>query len=444
MPEDSAHTAPPDHEKRENHRPVAMVPDTSTFASLKLPDFRRLFAGTLFSNAAQWIQQVTLSWLVYSMTGSGTMLGIVNVVRSISSIGVIPFAGNLIDKSDRRKLLVFVNGYLFVITFTLGILLLFGHSYLWLLLVFSFLGGTAQTFDHNLRQIIVFNVVPRHLTPNAVALIQTGWGVMRSFGPALGGFLILWFGPGGNFLVQALAHALISITIIRLSSPPHKPGIQGTHFLQNMKEGIAYILKSPVTRAFTLMGYLFPLLVIPIFMILPPIYAVDVFGGRSDTLGFLMAAVGVGGTFGGLVAASLGNVERRGIVQLTALFLLSLSLIAFALSGRLPTALFFLALAGFFEIIFLTSNQTLLQLSIPDAMRGRVTSVTNLNVALAPLGGLIAGGGSDLFDGPQAITIILASLTGLVAVLAMIFSPSIRNYRMSTVLGIRKTTDPKI
>jgi MFS family permease len=159
---------------------------------------------------------------------------------------------------------------------------------------------------------------------------------------------------------------------------------------------------------------------------------VEVFGDDSGKiLGFLMASVGVGGIIGGVVVASLGNLQRRGLLQLVSLFMLSLTLIGFAFSTQLWISLPLLALSGFFEIIFLTTNQTLLQLSIPDNLRGRVTSVVNLNAALSPLGGLMAGVGSDLLGGPRTITIVLAGIAAAIAVFVLLCSPTVRNYRLS-------------
>jgi MFS family permease len=412
----------------------------STFASLRIRNFRFLLVGTTLSNAAMWIQQVTLGWLVYDLTGSGTILGTINFIRSVASLGIIPVAGLLIDRLDRRKLLLIENGWLCTITATLGFTLLFGHASISYLFVFAFLGGMAYTVDMALRQVLVFDLVPRSHTPNGVALIQTGWGLMRSFGPGIGGFLLLWFGPGGNFLVQASAYVLIAITILQIHFPARKSDAARGSPLENIKEGIRHIVKDRTTRAFMLIGFALPLFIIPIFTILPPIYAVEVFGDESGkTLGFLMASVGVGGIGGGFVIASLGHLERRGLLQIASLFLLSLSLISFAFSTTLLVALLFLALAGFFEMIFLTTNQTLLQLSIPDNIRGRVTSVVNLNTVLAPLGGLMAGGGSDLLGGPKMITIIMASIAAAIAVFVLLYSPTIRNYRLSHAIRVERT-----
>jgi predicted MFS family arabinose efflux permease len=406
--------------------------NSGTLGSLSIRNFRLLLTGTTLSNAAQWIQQVTLSWLVYDITGSGTILGTINLVRSAASLSMMPMAGLLIDRLKRRKLLMLENGFLFVITFTLGVFLLLGYSHLWFLFIFAFLGGMVQTVDQALRQVLVFDLVPRSQTPNALALIQTGWSLMRSFGPMLGGFLILWIGPGGNFVVQSSAYALIVLTITRIQFPDrHLDGVKGSP-LKNIKEGIQHVMKERVTRTFTLMGFILPIFIIPIFTILPPIYAVKVFGDDSGRiLGFLLASVGVGGIIGGIVTASLGNLQRRGILQLGALFMLSLSLVAFAFSTKLWISLPLLALSGFFEIIFLTTNQTLLQLSIPDNLRGRVTSVVNLNAALSPLGGLMAGAGSDLLGGPKMITIFMAGTAAAIAILVLVFSSTVRDYRLS-------------
>ena len=406
--------------------------EATTFASLRLPDFRLLLVGTTLSNAAQWIQQVTLGWLVYEMTSSGTMLGSINLVRSVATVGLAPAAGVAIDRLPRRNLMVSVNSWLFVLSMSLGVGLLVGQARIWWLFAFSFLGGIAQAIDMPLRQTVVFSLVPRSLAPNAVALVQTGWAVMRSLGPALGGFLILWFGPGGNFLVQALAYALIAFTIVRIHFPPASAEAGARR--GSISDGLRYVLSERGTLAFVLMGWILPLFIIPNFSALPPIYAKDVFHGGPETLGFLMSAVGVGGIAGGIVTASLARVERRGLVQLVALLLTSLSLIGFSFCGSLVPALLLLACAGFFEMLYLTTNQTLLQLSIPDAMRGRVMGIVTLNAGLNPLGNLVAGAASDLV-GPRTVTLMLGCIAAAIAVIVFFASPTVREHRMSHAMS---------
>lgn len=382
----------------------------SAIVSLRIPNFRLLLTGSVISNAAQWIQSITLSWLVYDMTGSGTILGTINLVRAAASVSMIPVAGLLVDRLNRKRLITIENAWLFVITFTIGMLILLGQHNIAFLFIFAFMGGMVQTVDQTLRQVLIFDLVPRSVAPNAVALIQTGWSMMRVVGPSLGGFFILWFGPGGNFLIQSAAYILIAITILQIKFPPQKsPDIVHGSPLQNIRDGIQHVAREHMTRTFMLMGVIMPLLTIPIFSILPPIYAVKVFGdGSGRVLGFLLASTGAGGIIGGVVAASLGKFEHRGRLQLLSLLLLSLALIAFAFTTILPLAFLCMGLAGFFEMIFLVTNQTLLQLSIPDHLRGRVTAVVSLSSALSPLGGLLAGVGSDALGGPKLITVIMA------------------------------------
>jgi MFS transporter, DHA1 family, staphyloferrin A biosynthesis exporter len=411
-----------------------------TFTALRGRDFRLLLIGTTLSNAAQWIQQVTLSWLVYELTGSGAALGTVNLLRSVTALGLAPVAGVAIDRFSRRRLMLMTQAWLFTITVGMGLLLASGRATdqagVPALFVFAALGGAGQAFDMPLRQTATFDLVPRALAPNAVALIQTGWSLMRSLGPAVGGLLILWFGPAGNFFVQATAYALIAVTVLQIRFPPRQGGDgRPVGVLRNLRGGIAYVVRSRTTRTFVMMGWVLPLLIIPVFSALPPIYAKDVFAGGPATLGFLMSAVGVGGIAGGVFTASLGHFERRGLVQLGALLGTSLALMAFALSPGLGMALPLLAVAGAFEMVYLTTNQTLLQLSIPDEMRGRVTSIVNLNAALSPVGAFLAGVGSDLF-GPRATTIALSGAAALIALLVFARSTTVREYRLSQAMPV--------
>lgn len=143
----------------------ATVEKIDTFASLRLRDFSLLLIGTTISNAAQWIQQVTLGWLVYDLTGSGTMLGTISLVWSVATLGLAPLAGAAIDRISRRWLMVSVKVWLLIISLVLGLVLLFGHAEVWHLFVFTFLGGVAQAIDMPLRQTVTFDLVLGPLRP---------------------------------------------------------------------------------------------------------------------------------------------------------------------------------------------------------------------------------------------------------------------------------------
>lgn len=415
---------------------------TGAFAALRVPNFRWLLLGSTIANGAQWIQQVTLSWMVYDLTASGALLGSLSLVGAVATLGVTPLAGVAIDRLPRGMLLLATSGWLAVISAVLGVSLLAGHSALWPLFVFIFLAGMAQAVDMPVRQAVVFVLVPRPLAPAAVALIQTGWAIMRSLGPAIGGFLILWLGPAGNFLIQASAYALICLAVVQIRFPAAQRDRGGGSAFQHLRESLRFVAKEPVTRAFLLIGMVLPLFIIPIFATLPPIYAKDVFQGGPQVLGALLSAVGIGGIGGGLVTTLLGRFERRGILLLAALMLLGLTLIGFALCAEIWLALLALALAGFFEMVLIITNQTLLQLAIPDELRGRITSLSTLNMGLVPVGGLIAGAGADLV-GPQTMTLLLAGSATAIAAVVLLASPTIRDYRLSRALATGPGTSPE-
>jgi sugar phosphate permease len=179
------------------------------------------------------------------------------------------------------------------------------------------------------------------------------------------------------------------------------------------------------------LGFILALFTVPIIVVLPPIYAVKVFHGGADILGILISAFGAGGIFGGVATAYVSRLDRWGLVQLVSIFMLSLCLMAFAFATKLWIALLFLSLGGFFEAISLSTNQTLLQLSISNDLRGRVTSVVNLNAALSLVGCLLAGVGADVLGGPKMITVILAGAAAGICILVFMFSPTVRNYRLS-------------
>ena len=413
--------------------PLISNDPTGTFPVLRQPNFRWLFLGTFLANGATWIQQVTMSWLIYDLTASGTMLGTLSLVGSAATLGLAPVAGIAIDRSSRRRLMYVTNSWFLGINLAIGLVLLGGSRHVWPLFFFALLSGIALAIDQPLRQTVLFSLVPRHLTPSALGLIQTGWALMRTLGPALGGFLILWIGPGGNFLVQAGAFVIIVLIIKRLKFPEIRPAGPKAAAFSNLKQGFKFVMENTTTRAFFMMGWVLQLFIIPVFVVMPPIFTKDLFHGGPQVLGSLLSAVGFGGIMGGLFATSLKRIDRRGLLELSAMLLLGLSLVGFSISTRLWSALILSGLAGFFEMIFIITNQTLLQLSIPDEMRGRVNGIITLSSGLVPLGSVIAGSGADLI-GPRLTAAMLSGIAAAIALLVFMASPMIRGYRLSHTL----------
>lgn len=409
------------------------------WAVFGIRNFRHLLTGSILTDAASWTQQIILSWLIYHHTSSGAALGLINLVRGVAAISIIPLAGILIDRLDRRRCMLWVSAGRLLLNFCMGLILVSGHFDIAVLFGFTCLFGFAQATGKALQQVAIFDLVPRKLTPNAVATVQTGWALMRSFGPGVGGFLLLWVGAGYNFLILSALYAIVTVTVLNISYPERRMAAKNTSPLDSIKAAANFIAETPNTRNFMLIGFCLPLLIIPSFFIMPVVFAKEIFHGGPDVQGLLTAAIGVGGVFGGFATAFLVRVEHRARLLLTALFLLSCSLIGFSLCTRLWAGLLCMGMAGFFEMLFLATNQTLLQLSIPDHMRGQLTTMVNLNGILSPIGSMVAGVGCDVLGSPRIVVFLMSGITAIIAVFVMLFSPRVRNYRISDSLADEET-----
>lgn len=388
--------------------------------------------GSVGSSVGQWQNSVTIGWVLYDLTGSATLLGLINGMRSFAMLGIGPIAGVVVDRMDRRILLMATKVLLFTASLVVGLLLALDRMAMWHLFAFMFLFGVAQAFDQPLRQTIVFDLVPRRLIPNAIALMTVAMNSTRPWAPALAGFMIAWFGPEGNFFFQSAAYVGVLVTILMMVFPRRGGVAKGGSVLHNFLEGLSYVVKEPTTRTFALLGLVPFILVIPVFNTLMPIFAKDVFHGGPQALGILLGAIGIGGALGPLVSASLVRFQRRGLLQIVTLLGMSITLVGLGLTNSFYVAIFLMVLGGFCEMEYMTTNMTVLQLSIPDELRGRVTSVLMLRMGLMFLGALFAGVGADLY-GVKEIVVAMGGLTGVIAVLVALASPRVRHLRLSDV-----------
>jgi MFS family permease len=417
----------------ETQKPIDLQP-VNTFDVMRQANFRWLLTSAILANGASWIQGVIISWLVYDITGSGAMLGMINLMNMLASLVVSPFAGIVIDRRSKRRLMLLTNSWFLTINAGIGLVLLSGITQVWPLLVFSLLSGLGLAIDSPLRQTVLFFLVPRRLAPSALGFLQTGWAVMRTLGPIIGGILLARIGAGGSFFLQAGIFALVLVSVLQLRFPAQREAAPRKKTSGDFVEGGLHILKSPTTRVFTIMGFILQLFIIPVFVVMPAIFAKDLFQGGPQVLGYLTSAVGFGGIIGGIVATSIKKIDHRGRLEQIAMVLLGFSFIGFGTSPGLWSALGFLWLSGFFEMIFLINNQTLLQLSIPDELRGRVNGILALGSGLIPLGSLVAGYGADQL-GPRTTTIMMGGSAILITLVVFLASATIRHYRLSTFLA---------
>jgi len=377
-----------------------------TFSSLRHLDFRYLCSGTFMMSAGQWIQQVTLGWLVYDLTGNSMLLGALNGLRALPFLVTGPMAGVAADRMDRKKLLLRTQWILIVTALAMGVLVASGWLQVWHIFVFTLVTGVAWTFTEPVRQSMIPSIVPKKDLANAIALNSGGFNLMKVMGPALGGAMIALFGAGGNFFVQAIAYVGVLVMIYWMHVPPTPDEARRSSALANLKEGFSYVWSTPAVLALMILAYVPRIFAVP-YQTLMPVFQKDVLKVGPEGLGMLMAAPGVGALLAVLILASVVNrLKRQGLFLVGSIVVLGLFLIVFSQIKSFPLALVSLVAAGLFQMFFLASTNTLLQLIVPDELRGRVMSLYMLDRGFMPAGALFAGVTAHFIGAPSTVAIM--------------------------------------
>jgi predicted MFS family arabinose efflux permease len=286
----------------------------------------------------------------------------------------------------------------------------------WHVFVFTLITGVAWTFSEPVRQSMIPNMVPKKDLANAIALNSGGFNLMKVMGPAAGGAMIALFGAAGNFFVQAIAYVGVLVMIYLMHVPPTPDEARRSSALANLKEGFSYVWSTPAVLALMILAYVPRIFAVP-YQTLMPVFQKDVLKVGPEGLGMLMAAPGVGALLAVLILASVVNrLRRQGLFLVGSIIILGLFLIIFSQVKSFPLALVFLVLAGLFQMFFLASTNTLLQLIVPDELRGRVMSLYMLDRGFMPAGALFAGVTAHFIGAPSTVAIMGA----IVIVLALI------------------------
>lgn len=410
----------------------------TSLAPLRHRDFRRLWTGTFCATAGQWIQQATLGWVVYDVTQSATLLGAVLGVRAIPMLLLAPVSGLVADRYDRRIGLAAAQFLMVVISVMLAVLLGLKLVEVWHLFAFSLLSGVASVFDRTLRSTLVFSSVPRNDAASAVALNSIAFSVTRAIGPGVAGYLIASVGAAWNFTIQSFLYLGVALAALSVSAPPPSAATKAPASpWHDMKDGLRFAFTDPVARVIVVLGLVPPLLLIPAFSALMPIFAADVFESGPEGLGLLLSSVGVGGILGGIMAAWLSRYDKTGLLQTLSLVVFALSLMGFAASPTIMWALGFLAIAGMAEMVHYTAYVTTLQMCAPEHMRGRMASLLPVFPAFISVGSLTAGLLADVLGG-RIVVLVLCALALAIIAAAWMVSMALRNVTMSGLIGNEK------
>ncbi len=400
--------------------PVAAV-QTSRFApifrSLKHRNYRLYLAGLMVSLAGTYVQQVAEGWLIYELTDSAFALGYVSFVVMLPMVPWAVVAGALADRMPKRKLLALVQAGQIVPPLALAALVWSGHVQVWHVIVVNLIMGLMSTIDQPTRQALLAEVVGPADLDNALALTSTGFNIARVLGPAVAGVLIATVGLAGAFVVNGLSFVAVLLALMVMQIPfPPKPR-QKRSLGNDMGDGGRYLLKDRTISVFILLLVIISVFILP-YQTLLPVFARDILQAGPTGLGFLNAAAGAGAIVGALAIAGLSG-QQRNLVIGSLMVMTPIVCMGFAFANHLVLACLLLALVSSGVVALKTLGFTVIQVSTPDELRGRITSLLLLMMGAAPrAGGLIWGYVASRAGAPQALlaSALLCLVTGTVVV----------------------------
>jgi MFS family permease len=393
------------------------------FSSLALGQFRFLLAGTSASQLGGWMEEVARGWLVFQLTDSAFQLGLVAFLRGISTLVFSPVAGVVVDRLDRRRMAAFSQAVPGTVALLVGLLVSTGWVQMWHLYVMAVVVGASVAINVPARQVLVYDVVGSEHLPNAIALNSVTGNVSRIVAPSLGGIIIRLAGTAVAFYGQAAFYGLAVVATLLLRpltrvEPVRVPVMAG------IREGFGYVRRDETLSRLVMMNVVANVLIYP-YVTMMPVFAKDILHSGSAGYGLLLTGVGVGAIPGGLTAASMQGWGSRGKTMALAALLYMGMVLAFSFSRLFGLSFAILVVAGIGWSLFVTLNQTLLQLNLDDAFQGRGMALYSMAGGLTPFGSLGLGTASQQFGVPHSVAAFAA--TGLMlAALAGFASRKIR------------------
>jgi MFS family permease len=374
--------------------------------ALRHRNFRLFFGGQSISLIGTWMTRVATSWLVYRLTKSSLLLGTVGFAGQIPTFLLAPLAGVIVDRIDRRKVLVWTQALAMAQSLALAWLTLSHRINIAEIMALSALQGVINAFDMPGRQSFMIRMVDdRADLSNAIAINSSMVNAARLIGPSLAGLVIAATSEGWCFLVDGVSYIAVIASLLMMRIAHEAPHDHGAAMIEQLRQGWVYVAESVPIRSILLLFSVLSLMGWP-FMVLMPIFAAQVLHGGPHTLGFLMGAAGVGS-----LTSALSLVLRRSVRGLLKMIpiaaaVFGIGLISFGLSTNLWLSLPMMLITGFGMMQGLTASNTILQTLVDEEMRGRVMSYyTMAFVGMAPFGSLVAGAMAHAIGAPQTVII---------------------------------------
>jgi MFS family permease len=383
-------------------------------AALAFRDFRILWTGAFASTIGTWMQKVAQSWLIFDLTQSSFYLGLDDFLGQLPILLLTVLGGVIADRHDRRWLLISSQYIQMATAFILAALVWTGTVAIQHILLLSFATGVAQAFGGPAYQSLIPTLVPRQHLPNAIALNSIQFNLSRIFGSVLAGAALAAFGAAVCFALNGFSFLLVVAALMALSVK-HIPPPERKPLLQEMRGGFSYVKREPAVLALTVVAFLTTFLGLPLLTFLP-VMAREVFGGEMGLYSRMMAFSGAGSVVGALIVAWLGRFPHMGRTLLLVQVVFGGLLTAFALSRVLLLSEILLFCCGVTAMLVTALTTSLVQLIVPDHLRGRVVSIYMVAFRGGmPLGSLAAGYVGTFSDIPTVLAVngVLVSLVGV-------------------------------
>ena len=361
-----------------------------TFQALTYPEFRILWCGAFVSTVGTWMQKVAQSWLVFTLTDSAFLLGFDSFLGELPILLFSLIGGVVADRMDRRRVLLTSQYLQMSFALTLAALIYFDKVSIWHILVLSFLTGTAQAFGGPAYQALIPTLVAKKDISNAIALNSIQFNLARIIGPVIAGLAFTALGAAACFLLNGVSFLAVVFSLSSLRSQT-VPNEAGGKLLDELRSGLSFVRRQPVLMTLSFLAFCCTFFGVPLITMLP-VFAKDVFRLGPRGYSGLLACTGVGAVIGALAVAALGNFSNKGRMALVLQVLFGTMAILFSLSPVLWLSLTALLLAGIALVAVFALMTSLVQLQVPESMRGRVVSIYMMAFrGGTPLGSLATG-----------------------------------------------------
>lgn len=394
--------------------------------ALRHRNFQLFFGGQLISLVGTWMQTVAQSWLVYKLTGSGLLLGAVGFASQIPVFLVAPIGGITADRMNRQRVVIGTQTASMILAFILAALTLSNKVQVWHIFVLAALLGVVNAFDIPGRQSFLVDMVGKDDLMNAIALNSSMFNGARVIGPAVAGVLVARLGEGWCFFANGVSYiaVIVGLLLMNVHSPARAIGASP---FEHIVEGFRFVNNTAPIRALLILLGIVSVTGMP-YVVLMPIFADKILHGGGQglasligsrdlgavRLGILMGAAGVGALIGALTLAIRTGVKGLGTWVTVCCAGFGISLILFAISKSFWISVLLLLPVGYFIMLQMASSNTLIQVMVPDALRGRVMALYSMMfMGMAPIGALLGGALSDRLGAPMTVALGgVASIAG--------------------------------